>query len=40
MEWVDISPGDLSGPGIEPLFLISPVLTGGFFTTSATWEAH
>ena len=29
-------PGDLSNPGIEP---ISPALAGGFFTTSATWEA-
>ena len=35
-----LSPGDLPDPGIEPLFLISLVLTGGFFTTSATWEAH
>ena len=31
------SPGDLSHPWIEPA---SPALTGGFFTTSATWEAH
>ena len=27
------SPGDLPDPGIEP------ALAGGFFTTSATWEA-
>ena len=26
-------------PGIEPASLASPALTGGFFTTSATWEA-
>ena len=30
------SPGDLLDPGIEPE---SPALTGGFFTTNATWEA-
>ena len=33
------SPGDLSDPGVEPLSLLSPALAGGFFTTSATWEA-
>ena len=33
-------PGDLSDPGIEPASLMSPSLAGGFFTTSATWEAH
>ena len=32
-------PGDLPNPGIEPRSLISPALVGGFFTTSATWEA-
>ena len=32
-------PGDLSNPGIEPVFLGSPALTGEFFTTSATWKA-
>ena len=26
-------------PGIEPASLASPALAGGFFTTSATWEA-
>ena len=31
------SPGDLSNPGTEPVF---PVLAGGFFTTSVTWEAQ
>ena len=30
---------DLHHPGIKPAFLMSPVLAGGFFTTSATWEA-
>ena len=32
-------PGDLPDPGIEPVSLMSPALVGGFFTTSATWEA-
>ena len=34
------SPGDLPDPGIEPMSLLSPALAGGFFTTSATQEAH
>ena len=34
------SPGDLPDPGIEPASLTFPALTGGFFTTSSTWEAH
>ena len=29
-------PGDLPDPGIKPMFLISPALAGGFFTTSST----
>ena len=33
-------PGDLPDPGIEPVSLSSPTLTGGSFTTSATWEDH
>ena len=33
-------PGDLSDPEIEPAPLMSPALTGGFFTTRAIWEAH
>ena len=33
------SAGDLPHPGIEPTSLMSPTLAGGFFTTSATWEA-
>ena len=32
-------PGDLPDPGVEPLSLESPALTGVFFTTSTTWEA-
>ena len=32
-------PGDLPDPGIEPTSLMSPALTGKFFTSSATWEA-
>ena len=34
-----LPPGDLLDPGIKPPSLKSPALTGGFFTTSATWEA-
>ena len=34
------SPGDLPGPGIEPTSLMSPTLTDGVFTTSATREVH
>ena len=30
-------PEELSEPGIEPM---SPALTGGFFTTSTSWEVH
>ena len=33
-------PGDLPEPGIEHQSLMSPALAGGFFTTSATWEAQ
>ena len=32
-------PGGLPNLGIEPVFLMSPALAGGFFTTSASWEA-
>ena len=32
-------PGDLPDPGIEPVSLMSPVLAGRFFITSAIWEA-
>ena len=31
--------GDLPDPGTEHMFLMSPALAGGFFTTSATWES-
>ena len=31
-------PGDRHNPAIEPESLMSPVLAGGFFTTSATLE--
>ena len=41
LEWIACpSPGDLPDPGIEPASLMSPSLAGGFFTTSATWEAR
>ena len=33
------SPGDLPNPWIEPMFLKSPALAGGFFTIHTTWEA-
>ena len=33
------SPGDLPDPGTERASLMSLALAGGFFTTSATWEA-
>ena len=40
LEWVAMpSSRDLPGPGIEPASLMSPALAGGFFTTSAIWEA-
>ena len=34
------SPGDPPNPGIKPSSLMPPALTGVFFTTSATLEAH
>ena len=33
------SPEVLPNPGIKPTSLKSPALAGGFFNTSATWEA-
>ena len=40
LEWVSIpSAEDLPNPGMKPWSPASPELTGGFFTTSATWEA-
>ena len=32
-------PVDLPDPGVEPSSPVSPALTRGFFTSSATWEA-
>ena len=41
LEWVAVpSSRGSSQPGIELAFPVSPTLAGGFFTTSATWEAH
>ena len=34
------TPGDLPDPRIEPVSLMSPAFAGGFFTTSAPWEAQ
>ena len=40
LEWVALlSSRGSSNPGIEPTSLMYPALAGGFFTTSATWEA-
>ena len=33
-------PRDFPDPGIEPMSLTPPALAGGFFSTSATWEAQ
>ena len=39
LEWFPFpTPGDLPNQGIEPVFLTSPVLAGGFFTINTTWE--
>ena len=35
-----LPPGNLPNPGSETASLTSPALAGGFFITSATWEAH
>ena len=37
--WPRPPPGNLPDPGTEPVSLTSPGLAGGFFTTSAAWEA-
>ena len=37
--WLYPPAKDLPHPGIKPEALTSPALAGGFFTTSATWEA-
>ena len=34
------SPGDLPNPGIKYASVMFPAFTGGFFTTSFTWEAQ
>ena len=40
LQWVAMPfSRDLPDPGIEPMSLMSPSLSGGFFTTSAIWEA-
>ena len=33
-------PENLPDPGMETASLTSPALAGGFFSVSATWEAH
>ena len=33
-------PGTLPNPGSKPTSLTSPALAGGFFATSAAWEAQ
>ena len=41
LEWAAMSSSrDLPDPGSEPASLTPPALADGFFTTSATWEAH
>ena len=41
LEWVAMpSSRGLPDPRIEPTAFMFPALPGGFFTTSATWEAH
>ena len=35
-----IKPADLLHPGTEPMSLMFPAMAAGFFTTSATQEAH
>ena len=37
--WPCLPPGDFPNRGIKPMSLTSSALEGGFFTTSATWEA-
>ena len=38
--WPFLSPGDLPNPGIEPSFLASPALAGGFFTAVPRGKPH
>ena len=39
-EFPFLSPGYLSDPGTESMFLVSPALAGRVFTTCATWGAN
>ena len=40
LEWVAVpSSRGSSWPGVKPASLTSPILAGGFFTTSTPWEA-
>ena len=40
LKWLPFpSPRDLPDPKIEPVSLMSPALTGGFFTASATFKS-
>ena len=42
-DWSGLScllPEDLADPGIKHTSLVSPELSGGFFTTSVTWGAQ
>ena len=40
LEWVAVSSSRASSwPRIKPVSLMSPAFAGGFFTTSAAWEA-
>ena len=42
LEWVAMPSSrdsNLPNSGIKPASLMSPAFAGGFFTTSATWEA-
>ena len=39
LEWVAMPSSRVSSqPGIEPVSLMSPAFSGGFFTTNTTWE--
>ena len=41
LEWAAMpSSRCLPDPGMETASLMSPILAGGFFTTSTTWKAH
>ena len=38
-EFPVLPPGHLPDPGMKTMSPVCPALAGGFFTTSATWEA-